>query len=423
MRYKGGVFRTALMLLLVALSLPTSAFAQDRPRATVLQLSGRRAGPATRLVRRAVEDHADLTESDADDPGDAAGRGALAQQLGVDLVISGSSSGSRRRSRLELTFTDASGQERATESATIPPGGRGRRALRRMMNRAFETIGPIEPVPAAAPEPVIPDEPYDDEPVEDPDEDSGSNGYTSSVDGFSRGDQYRPWLRLHVGISTRNRTLDLGVPGDPRRHDVVLYPEFLAQAEVRPLAFLRDDVLYGVRVRVRFEYALYWESLDDADNVIGGSQYGFSADAGYLLPIADILELGATLGGGHSAYQLDDNVFVPSVEYSHFELRAITRIRAFGELLILTGELGYRYARGSGGLTDQFGDLDGNGVVFAGGIGGTVLIDPAFGFDYGFELEWQRIWMSFGGMPTDRLAESGSEELVRGRFLVGMSFQ
>lgn len=421
MRYKGGVFRTGLTMLLVALSVPGSALAQDQPRVAVLQLSGRRAGPATRLVRRAAEEHAQVVDADQDDPGDAAGRGALAQQLGVDLVITGTSAGSRRRARLELTFTDASGQERATETGTIPPGGRGRRALRRLMSRAFEAVGPIEPQPAVAPEPEIPEEAYQ-EPTEEPEESSGS-GYTSSVPEFARGaDEYRPWLRLHVGVSTRNRSLDLEVPGAPVRHNVALYPEFLAEAEVRPLAFLRDDTLYGLRVRIRFEYALYWESLDDADNVIGGTQYGFGADAGYLVPLADIVEIGGSLGGGHSAYQLDPNAFVPSVEYSHFEIRAITRIRAFGELLVLSGELGYRYARGSGLLTEQFGDLDGNGVVFAGGIGGTVLFDPAFGFDYGFELEWQRVWFSFGGMPSGMLAEGGSDELVRGRFLVGMSF-
>ena len=409
-----------LCLLTILLSVPASALAQARPRAAVLPLSGRRAGPATRLVRGAIEDHADVVDSEEADPGDQGGRAALAQQLGVDLLVVGSVSGSRRRPRVALTFVDARGEERATETANVPRGGRGRRALRRMMNRAFDAIGPLEPV---APEPEPDPEPiYDTEDpaaADDGDNDDGDSGSS----GFSDG-QYRPFLRLRVGLSTRNRHLDVAVgAGRDLRHNIDLYPEFLAEAIVRPLAFLGEELLYGVRVRLRFEYALYWESADPMGNVFGGSQWGFSGDAGYLLPIADIVELGGTIGGGTTAYQLDANPFVPSVEYAHLELRAVSRIRAYDELLILHADLGYRYARGSGQLPADFGDMDGNGIVFAGGVSGTILLDSSIGLDYAFELEWQRLWFSFGGMPADTLAMGGSEESVRGRFLVGLSLQ
>ncbi|MGE0788462.1 MAG: hypothetical protein AB7S26_22495 [Sandaracinaceae bacterium] len=421
--------RIALVVAIAcaAFAIPSPSLAQRRPRAAVFPMGGRGSPAITRAVRSAVEEHADLVEASGDDPGDPSERAATAVELRADVLVVGHVGGTRRRQRLSLTFIDARGEERDRQSGALPRGGRAVRTIQRMVSRGFDAIGPIA---APEPEPEPAERPWYDRGEDDlePEEHEDPSGGSSGGDEgglLSYGDHFRPWLRAHVGIGLRNRHLDVQIGGgrDDLRHNIDFFPEFLAEAEVRPLAFLHEDLLYGIRVRARFEYALYWESADPSGNVFGGTQFGFSADAGYLVPLAGLLELGATLGGGISSYQIDANPFVPSLDYSHFELRAVGRIRAYEDLLILHADLGYRYARGAGALPEMFGDMDGNGVVFSGGASGTILVTDDIGIDYGFELEWQRVWFSFSGMPSDTLAMSGSDELVRGRLLVGMSVQ
>ncbi len=404
---------TLALLPLLALALPPPAAHAQEIRVAVIPLSGTGGAIATPLVRRAAEEHAVVVEANEPDPHDPAGRADLARRMNVSLLITGSVSGTRRRPRISLEFIDARGQERATQRGPVPPGARGRRALRRMMRRAFASLGPL---PTAEPEP-------EPEPIYQPPPAAVAAPVEEEVSVPER-DGYRPWLRLLAGISLRNRNARVNLPGGrmPLRHNIPAYPELLIDAELRPLASLGDDALYGLLVSARFEYALFWSSSDRFGNEFGGSQYGFSGAVGYLASVHEVVQIGASIGGGYSTYQLDPNPYYPSVDHAHFEIRALSRFPVLDELLVLRAEAAYRYARGGDALAAQFGSIDANGVALAAGAGGTVLLSDSVGFDWGFDLEWNRLFMEFGDDGSE-MARRAFDELLRGRFLVGISTQ
>ena len=388
-----------IVLALLCLAAPAAVSAQ---RVGLAPFSGPRHRQIRRVVRSALEDRVDtVVDVEADDPVD------------VDAVVTGQTTGRRARPRLTLVLLDSNGSELAREELRVTANRRGQRAVNRAVGSLLEAAGDLSPAPADDPEP----EPAAVDDYEEPEEEAEDSGEDRPSAG-------RPFLHLLVGLSLRNRSLVASTAGARQLgNDLPLYPEFNAEVRVRPLAGSGDPLLAGIRIRGRFAYALFFESQTPSAQVIGGSAWSVEGEAGWLAPIEEIAELGVSLGGGFSSYGLDDNVFVPTVEYASFEARAVTRIRAIEEELVIRAEAGYRYAAGGGPFTDSYGSVEGHGLVVEGGLEGIFALDSSFGISWLVGVEYQSTWLSFSGMPTMELAESGSESFVRGRLGVGLAFQ
>ncbi|MBX3276133.1 MAG: hypothetical protein KF729_38125, partial [Sandaracinaceae bacterium] len=235
----------------------------------------------------------------------------------------------------------------------------------------------------------------------------------------------RPFLHFLAGLSLRNRDVVLAVADGRLLHSVPLYPEVLGELRVRPLAGGDEPLLAGLEVRARVGYALFFESTTPSGQVIGGAAWSLEGDLGWLAPLDDagLVELGPRVGGGFTSYGLDDNAFVPTVEYGSFEARAATRIRAMDEQLVIRAEAGYRLALGGGALAQAYGSPTGHGVVLEAGLEGIAPFDDSIGLSWLVALEWSHGWLGLDGPASQELARSGEERFFRGRAGVGLAFR
>ncbi len=388
----------ASCILLAGAAYASGIAAQDRP---ALGLSELRPASTRRLVRRALEQRAEVLDVEGSTR-DAAGRASVVAAARADgLVVPSLSRRRRRRPELTLVLYGVGGDELARRSLALPRR-RPERAIGAAVAGLLEGFRPrraplVEPAPAVAAAPVSAPEPS------------------------ARSDAlHRPYLRFHAGLSIRDR--DLEVQADTSlRHSIPLYPELLVEGEVRPLG-ADDPWLYALRLRLRFAYALFFESATRAGQEVGGGAFSFGGDLAWLAPLG-VVELGPVFGGGYEAYELQDNPILPSVGYAHLDARAALRIRALDEQLVLRAEVGYRFSAGSGPLTERLGSLEGSGVVVSGGIAGSVPLDADLGFDWGLDVDWQQSWLGFGGSPPGAPAASGLERFVRGRLTVGLALR
>lgn len=389
----------ATCILLAGAAYASGVAAQDRP---VLALSEVRPASTRQLVRRALEERAEVLDVEGSTR-DAAERASIVAASRADGLVVPSLSGARRRPELTLVLYGAAGDELARRSLVLPRGRPGR-ALRAAVARLLEGFRPRRaPLVEPAPEPSMPVSP-----VSAPEPPSGSDAH------------HRPYLRFHAGLSIRDR--DLEVQADTAlRHSIPLYPELLVEAEVRPLGG-GDPWLYALRLRLRFAYALFFESATRAGQEVGGGAFSLGGDLAWLAPLG-VVELGPVLGGGYEAYELQDNPILPSVGYAHLDARAALRIRALDEQLVLRAEVGYRFSAGSGPLIERHGSLEGNGAVVSAGIAGTVPLGAELGFGWGLDVDWQQSWLGFGGSPPGTPAASGLERFVRGRLTLGLALR
>ncbi|MCB9596494.1 MAG: hypothetical protein H6719_27470 [Sandaracinaceae bacterium] len=396
----------ALALGLLALVAPAFASAQ---RLGLEPFSGPRNRQVRAAVRDALEARVDaVVDVDAGELGD------------VDGVVRGETSGRRATPRLALTLVDREGTTRATETVRIPSGRRASRAIASAVASLLESAGDLAPAPA-----VVEPEPSRREPTPRAEvverDDPAPPPSTSS----SSGSAARPYLHLLAGISLRNRDLTVSLSSGRLVHTVPLLPEVLAELRVLPLVGAGDPLLTGLQARVRFAYALFFESETPSSQVIGGAAWSLEGDLGWLVPLDDagIVELGPRLGGGFGSYGLDDNAFVPTVEYGSFEARAATRLHAIDEELVIRAEAGYRLALGSGALAENFGSPIGHGLVVEGGLEGIFPLDENVALSWLAAVEWQHVWLSFEGTGAQELAAGGEERFIRGRFAIGIALR
>lgn len=437
-RLSAALASWALALVVAPAGVAAQAAQSARAETTIAlpPLSGPSARPLGALLARELRAHGRVLDADVVAEamhGEAlttrAARAQLARRAGAQLVVLGESRGRRGRTQLTLAFYDATGSERASGTISVRPGRRGRRAISRELARLIDDVGPLEafeasaaseaPAPSSAGHRAAVEAPSA-RPAVAPRADESLNADAAGTDGPAR-----PWLRVHAGLGLRNRSFTARTSGSRElRHDLPLYPELLLSVSARPLASLGEPLLSGIVVRGRFEHSLLFESETPAAQVVGGAAWGLSGEVGWMAPLEDSIELGAFVGGGFSSYGLDDNAFIPTVEYAHLSARAAMSIRILDELLVLGAEGGYQYVIGGGPLAATYGsDLYGHGMVAAGRLGGAIPIASDFALDWGVEVEWQHTWLSFGGTATEAVAASGNEEAVRARLLVGVAFQ
>src|SRR5690606_23126336 len=134
---------------------------------------------------------------------------------------------------------------------------------------------------------------------------------------------------VQVGAGVRSRAVQLLAPdGLDAAYRAEPYFELTARAEARffDIAFVR--ALFGSSAGL---------SSEREDPSLGTLESWFAwmrADAGASVLLGETVELGGAVGAGWDRYELAYNELVPTTEYVHLRIAALTSIRLIRELLV-----------------------------------------------------------------------------------------
>lgn len=365
----------------LVLSTAVGAHAQSRIAVGVLPFSGPGATAARRTAIAVLETEPRVTVTDegiADAAAERTGAGAtgaagvegFARQIQVRVVIQGVLSGRGARRRLVLTARDASGRDIASQTARMRGGAAGRRAiaaaLDALLDTALASLPPDRPpersVREQAPPPPPPPPP---EPA-----------------GFGA-DPPILTITLTGALRSRGAVVHLA-DSTSRTYDVSPFFELGGRVELRPLAH-QHDYARGVYAVASAGGAVGLSSRRNDGTQVSTTFYQLAISAGYLVPIGDIVEVGAGFGAGWDAYQLADNATMPTVEYPYLRPALRARFRLVGETIVVGIDAGYRGLLGREGLSSAFG-VDGAsfGWDASGSLSGTLDFGLAFAIEAGF---------------------------------------
>lgn len=413
----------------VLVSLPALALAQ-RPRVIVLSFEGWHADDARTAVLRGLETSYELVDEQA--AIDAAGQigvdvstpdgmSAVVVHLGIELVVGGSVTGRGRSARTSIWVSDVNGNELATGEGPSPQGRANATAIGEAAvaacAQAYESLHPPEPPPT-----LVEDTP----PLFDEDDDLEPDHTEGTPDDPSR---WRlPVFRGLVGLDIRNRTASIAPNSATSRFDADMFPTIALQFESHPLSFLPgpENGLY-VSLNLAFSAGITYTHGVTFENYALNTYYA-EGNVGYGGIIANMVELGGTLGFGVDGVGLEQRpmrpalprnpVEFPSVDYLYVRIGLYTRIRLFEDFVQLEGGIGGRILAGTGeigsnqGIWDD-GNASGGGLDFNLGVGG--VIDP--GFSYAARFGFAGHYLSFSNGA--RMSESATDEAWHIHLLVG----
>ena len=393
------------------------------PSVAVVPFSGRGSSTMRSRVARALRDRADVLSrrtvdaaaSEASVDGTAqSGVAELASSLDADLVFQGEVGGPRRRPSVTLVVRASDGEELARGDATWGRGRRGRNAFESAVHGLWDRAAAAleaRRAPPPEPEPILEAEP---EPEPEPVSEVPADGLAL--------------LAATVGVTIRTREADAAlVSGGHRRYQLQsgVYPEIAIGLEARP--FANDSHLgRGLFVSGLFAHSLGLAS-ETASSMVAVDATNFmrfELNAGWLAPLADVLELGVVFGGGYDGYHLGTNVVLPTAEYAWLRPGARGRIRVAQETLVIDLSLAYRAVLGIGALAAAFGEnAETHGVDVGIGLGGNLLLAAELGFTWGVRFEYVGYFTSYSGPAADEPATSGTEGSVRFALAAGWSFR
>lgn len=420
---------------------PAVADAQ-RVRIIVLSFEGTGADRARAAAVRGLETSYEMVDEQAAiDAADAIGvdvstpegMSAVVTHLGIELVVGGFVEGRGRAATTTIWISDVEGNELSRRTAAAP-SARG----------AAEEIGAAAAAAASdailhlrPPEPP-PDEVDDTPPIlveEDRPEEVRPSG---PPDDPSRWRQ--PLIRGLVGLDLRNRSAAVSFGGTPLDFFATdFFPVIEIAIDSHPLAFLPgpENGLY-LSLRTGFSAGLTYTAINGEN--LAMNVWHLEGDVGYAGVIANILELGGTLGLAADAVGLDVPLPTylagdfPSVEYFDFRPGIFARLRAFQDYLIVAFGLGGRVTIGAGQINNfeeipavrpppndhvYFGVASGGGVDFNIGLEG--IIDP--GFSYAARFGYTAHFLSFSDDPTlARERDAATDEAFHILLMVGWAF-
>jgi hypothetical protein len=410
-----GVFRASspwVIVLMAGLGAIVPSLAEAQGVATaVLPFEGSGGLVVRRSVIHALED---LSEVSVIDEGlvDAAvertgasttgtaGIDGLARQLSVRLVIQGEVAGRPTRRSLDLVARDATGRQVASEHARLPAGGAGRRALddalRQLLDAAIPQLGEAREAPEEHPIATRPTTTTTTTTTttEEHTASSGPSGPSTSTGEWGEDPAL---LTLAAGIVVRARDATVSLTdGTTRSYALSPYVEVHARIETRPLAH-EQSYARGLYAYGEFGYGLGVTSRRTDNTEVPTTFYRFGIHAGYLVPFAQVFEVGAGVGFGYEAYELGPNPAMPTAIYPYLRPAIRARVRTIGEMLVLNFEAGYRALFGRGALSEAYGP---GGDSFGYDIGGGVTGTFDFGLYYGVDFSWVQFVHNFAGTPA-----------------------
>lgn len=433
---------TVLLALgaLLSASLLASAASAQRVRVIVLSFEGTGADDARAAAVRGLETTYEMVDEQAaiDAAGEIGvdvstpeGMSSVVSHLGIELVIGGFVEGRGRRATTTVWVSDTQGNELSRRTAG-PPTGRG--AAEAIGNAAYEAAADallaIHPpdAPEETTDPIFAEE-------EEAEEEEDVFRPAPVDDGRWR----QPLIRGLVGIDLRNRNAAVtdrgGTAVDFFATD--FFPTIEIALDSHPLAFSSgpENGLY-VAARTGFSAGMTYTALNGEN--LGMNVWHLDLDVGYAGVIANMLEIGGTLGMGVDAIGLEMPLpsylpgDFPSVEYFHFRPGIFARLRAFQDYLIVAFGLGGRVFLGTGQINNfeiptgtpidpstYWGIANGGGVDLNLGLEG--IIDP--GFSYAARFGYTGNFLGFGDDPTlPAERASGADEAFHILLMVGWAF-
>lgn len=401
----------AVVFAMLAFAAPAAA---QSPRGVVLRFRGPASSQARTAVVRAVGDTLDLERQD--DARSAARRlgvsldsrsgiSAIAQDMGLAVVVQGRVVGRGRNAVTELHIIDDAGNEVSFREVPGNPRGRsGRRAIGEAAVEAVEqALGAISQRGQEEQNARI--APTED--LGDPDDlqDEGNE------DDEPRELADVPFVAAYLGYGGRTRHAEVDVEGGARRvYDSSLFSELVLHADVHPLASGSAGA-QGLYVGFDLSVALGLSSSEaGATDEIDTKAYRLRVDLGYLARIADNrAQVGALVGFGVDSFKLGANTVLPSSSYPQLRVGALGRYDLIQDVLFARVDLGFRYAFGVGDLADSFGS-GGSALGFDLGLGVGGIFEA--GFAWGLRFGYDRLSLDFSGDAADAPGTGGSDASI-----------
>jgi hypothetical protein len=432
--FRAGRGRALLLFSVLAGAIvPCRAAAQDPVATAVLPFEGSGGLVVRRSVVSVLEDMSEIAVMD-EGLVDAAversgtsstgpeGVDGLARQLSVRLVIQGEVAGRAARRSLDLVARDATGRQVATEHTRLPAGGAGRRALADALRQLVDAALPQLPAEREEPhERTVSTRPTTVEPTPEPTpSESAPLPPTSVATGEWGADP--ALLTIAAGIVIRSREASVSLTdGTTRSYGLSPYVEVHARIETRPLAH-EHNYARGLYAYGEFGYGLGLTSTrNTGGEAVSTNFYRFGIHAGYLIPIAQLFEVGAGIGFGWEAYELGPNPAMPTATYPYLRPAIRARVRTIGEMIVLNVEAGYRALFGRGALSEGFGPGgDSFGYDVGGGVSGTF----DFGLFYAVDFAWVQFVHNFSGTPASiGSGQSGTDGGYRFTLSIGYALR
>lgn len=422
-------FAVALCAAFLSLAAVASSAHAQRTRVIVLSFEGWRADAARRAVTTGLETTYELVDEQAAidaagaigvDVSTPDGMSAVVAHLGIELVVGGSVEGRNRGATTNIWVSDIHGNELAT-AVGPSPAARGAAteigdAAVAACTQAYTTLHPPRPVPVEThdPPPMFAEEEEEERPGARPAE-VDPNRWVMPV------------VRALVGLDLRNRTAAIAPDSNVSRFDADIFPSIAFQIESHPLAFLPglENGLYFSLLGSFSAGITYTNARDGEFRPMNA--YFFEGNVGYGGIIANMFEIGGTLGMGIDGMGLEQSPMMssprlegefPSAEMFYFRPAIYARLRLFQDFVQLEGGIGGRILIGTGELGSNQGPWDdgvgsGGGVDFNLGLGGII----APGFSYAARFGFAGHYISLA--DSARGSTSATDEAFHILLLVG----
>jgi len=369
----------------------------------------------------------------------------LATVVAAPIIFTGEIEGRGRRARTVIIAKDANGEELGRREAGSPRTPSGREEIA-VMARELATEATVvyeerrraqlEAARQAEIEAARQAE-IDQELLEEIDGGEGSEG-DGGDDGEGPGESLYPLIQVTGGLTFRNRNVTIdrvgpdGGPVLPVEYDVPgLFPEFSLHIEARPLNG-NGAIAAGLVTWLDFAVAfgLTSETAGDGQE-LDTSVFQVEGGVGYLYPV-DIFQAGVNLAVGHESFDLEENLILPSMDYTYLRIGLDGRMRLLDGLVEPRVFFGYRIVLGvNDELTDFFGSsTTANGIDVGVGVAGVIWE----GLTYLVRFDYVRWSLSFDGIPegdrdiedpamrTREVGEDGTDDGIRLTIQAGWSF-
>lgn len=425
-------------IALILLGGVTPAAAQDYSGA-VLRVRGRGASAARTAIIQAAEQRLVLaSRQDVEaaaselgvDLGTPEGRQAVAQHLGLHVLIDGRVSGRGRRARTTIRVYGTDGNEVASESAGRPTGRAGRNRIRRATDTALDVaLAAVAAEMEAAAQRRREEEAAERARMQAEIAQDQAELHGDEEEDDASGGGGLPLVRILAGWQGRKRSAEINLAsGGASTYDSGFYTELGLRLESFPLGNSASAIrgLY-LDVDFRISLGLSSQEVDGTGAPVGNelttTTWRLLANAGYQYPIGGGCEgegedevcapptalVGALVGYGLDSFSIDDNTTMSSANYSFLRLGLTASVTLAGEMLAVRGDFGYRLTFGAGDLATEFGeDASVSGLDFGLGLGGK----HTSGLSYLVRFGYSRYGLDFSGNATREPAVDGSDSAI-----------
>jgi hypothetical protein len=388
--------RLALATFVCLVLMPVAiVHAQSRVRVSVDDFTGPGAAGARRSVVSALEDDARVEVVGA----------------GGDVVLAGAVGGRGRRRFVTITARDARGAEIGHRRARVASASAIEQAVAALVDAATQRAPASTPSDTAVATTTT---------TPSPTETRLAHATAPPPPASSSFGAPVPLLVLAAGAVLRSRETNVDVAGGmTRTYHASPFVELYARVEARPLgadpSYARGLYLWG-----DIGYAVGLSSQLPDRTQVSTTFLRMSAHAGYLIPLASFLEVGASFGVGWERYDLGANVVLPTIDYPYLRPAVRARFRIVDELFVIGVEAGYRALLSREGLSTSFGT---NGDSFGYDLAASVSGSLDFGLFYGVEAGWAQFVHAFGGTAAIAPGTGGTDGGYRVALTLGYALR